>query len=60
MLRAILGWLNRLFAPPTPPSAVIDDESDARIARLNEMYSDIHRLTHAEWFAKWRPNDPQP
>jgi hypothetical protein len=60
MLKAFLGWLDRLFALPAVPSAVIDDESRARIARLSEMYDDIHRLTHAEWLAKWWPDDPQP
>jgi hypothetical protein len=60
MLRAFLRWLDRFFALPALPDAVIDDESRTRIARLNEMYDDIHRLTHTEWLAKWRPNDPLP
>jgi hypothetical protein len=58
MLRTFLRWLDRVLTPPALPNADIDAESRARIARLNEMYDDIGRLTHAEWLAKWRPDDP--
>jgi hypothetical protein len=40
------------------PDDVVD-ESQARIARLNGMYADFGRLTHAEWLAKWQPNTPR-
>ena len=58
MLQTIRRWFDGLFTLPTMPDAVIDDESRDRIVRLNAMYDDMNRLTHAEWLAKWRPDDP--
>jgi hypothetical protein len=58
MLKALLRWLDQRFALPAMPRAILDDESQARINRLNEMYDDLSRLTHAEWLAKWRPDEP--
>lgn len=59
MLRTFLRWVDRFFAWPAMPGAVVD-ESWASTARLNGMYADFGRLTHAEWLAKWQPNGPQP
>jgi hypothetical protein len=60
MLSVFLRWLDQLLTLPAIPSTGLDAESRTRIARLNEMYDDISRLTHEEWRAKWRPDDPRP
>jgi len=56
MLRRFLRWLGLIDdgAPELSP------EAQARVARLDAMRDDIYRLTHEEWWAKWRPDEPVP
>ena len=58
MLRTILRWLSMTLNDPRP--AQLSREGQARVARLNQMRSDADRLTHEEWWAKWRPNESLP
>jgi hypothetical protein len=56
MLRTILIWLCLI---PDPRPVQLSTEGQAVIDRLNEMHDDIYRLTHEQWRAKWRPDDPR-
>ena len=53
MFRPILIWLSLI---PDPRPVELSPEGKAMIARLDEMYRDVYRLTHEEWKVKWRPD----
>ena len=57
MFRKILIWLCLI---PDPCPVVLLPESQAMIARFDEMYTDIERLSSEQWRAKWRPDNPRP
>ena len=56
MFRTILIWLGLI---PDPRPVELSPEGKAMIARLDEIYRDVYRLTHADWMAKWRPDNPR-
>ena len=51
MLRTILIWLGIL---PDPRPHRLSPESQAKLDRLDAMYTDIGRLSSEQWRAKWR------
>ena len=56
MFRTILIWL--CLIPDSRP-VVLSPVGKAMVARLDEMHRDVDRLTHEEWQAKGRPDDPR-
>jgi len=57
MLRRFLRWLSLTLDDGAPELSL---EGRASVARLDEMYADIDRLTLEAWWAKWRPDESVP